>query len=202
MSDLYIVIPNWDRFQHYKSDTKPPWIKLHTSVLHDDEFLKLTVAQRMALIGIWMLYAKSGRKVGVSTVSLSRQLSQRVTKRMLEARNHAGFIEFRSRDALEKLYTQENRREENRTLSKEQRRAPTEFELVREREEQREKSQRGKGWVDNLGAYTGCRYVRGEFALTAKYDPLGTEPPPNGWPHERPTRDEILEALEQEAANV
>jgi hypothetical protein len=60
-------------------------------------------------------------------------------------------------------------------------------------------SRRGEGWVENLSAYTGCRYVRGEHAASAVYDPLGTEQPPRDWPHPRPTRAEIVEALRKRA---
>ena len=190
MSERYIHIPSWDRHQHYKDKTRPAWIKLHTSLLHDDEWLNLTEGQRSALIGIWLLYASTARHLAANTSSLSRQLGQRVSSRTLDALNHAGFIEFRSREALEKLYAREEKIREE-TLSKDVSRAPVE---TAERE-----SQRGNGWVENLSAYTGCRYVRGEFALTAIYDPLGIEPPPNAWPHSRPTRDEILQALEERA---
>jgi hypothetical protein len=114
MSKRYIVVPNWDKFQHYHDRDKPAWIKLHTALLHDDDFLDLTIPQRMALVGIWILYAESGRKLSENTSKLSRQLGQRITKRTLESLNHAGFIQFSSRPSLEQVYSQEIREEEIR----------------------------------------------------------------------------------------
>lgn len=53
----------------------------------------------------------------------------------------------------------------------------------------------GPGWIENLNSYTGCRYVRGTHAMSAKYDPLGKDKPPSDWSYERPTREEIGAAL-------
>lgn len=112
MSERFIVIPNWDEFQHYKGQVRPAWIKLYPQLLHKDEFLDLTPEQRSALFGIWMLYAESARKVSESTSKLSHQLGQRITKPMLDSLNHAGFIEFSSRDGLETLYSREEKSRE------------------------------------------------------------------------------------------
>ena len=38
-AERYIVIPNWDEFQHYKDKTRPAWIKLYPRLLRNDEFL-------------------------------------------------------------------------------------------------------------------------------------------------------------------
>jgi len=45
-------------------------------------------------------------------------------------------------------------------------------------------------------AITGARWVRGETGATYVQDPLGTDQPPPGygWPHPKPTPEEILEA--------
>jgi hypothetical protein len=48
----------------------------------------------------------------------------------------------------------------------------------------------------NLSQYTGCRHLRGQVGTGTVYDPLGTEKPPFDWPHERPSRAEVLAALE------
>jgi hypothetical protein len=113
----YIVPKNWSTYQHYKTQTRPPWIKLYVHLLHDDEWLSLTPEQRSALQGIWLLYAESARKLPENTASLSRQLGQRITKRTLKSLSDAGFIEFHSRASLEQLYSnstlEENRIEKN-----------------------------------------------------------------------------------------
>jgi hypothetical protein len=189
MSERYIVIPNWDRFQHYKGQERPAWIKVYTHLLHDDAYLGLTMAQKLTLHGLWLVYAESGCRVRLSTASLQRQLGHRVTSETLNSLKHAGFVDF----ALEPLYSNSSprREEKNKKVS-------TSL-SVSQYDEQRESSERGNGWVENLSAYTGCRYVRGEVALSAVYDPLGTERPPFDWPHERPKRAEIKKALEEQA---
>lgn len=113
----YIEVVNWDRFQHpdVTRTERTPWIKLHTRLFDDHEFLELTEQQRLLLIGIWGLYAKTQRKVPESTAWLSSRLCQRVTKPMLEALNHAGFITFSASklqaDCLQAASVEEKREE-------------------------------------------------------------------------------------------
>lgn len=46
-----------------------------------------------------------------------------------------------------------------------------------------------------FGWPTGCRTAKSLTALHHVYDPLGTERPPDGWPHDRPTRIEVETVL-------
>lgn len=107
---FYITIVRWEDFQHYKG-REPKWIKNYTRLLHDDDYLGLTATQRSVLHGLWMLYAKSGRKLPVNTSKLSRKLSLRVTKRTLEALNHAGFIQFTASTLLAQTREEEIRKD-------------------------------------------------------------------------------------------
>jgi hypothetical protein len=50
-------------------------------------------------------------------------------------------------------------------------------------------------YIPNLHAYTGCRAVRGECGIGHKSDPLGTDLPPAGWPHPKPSREDVAHAL-------
>lgn len=199
MSERYIEIRNWERFQHKdiwrKSGGRPPWIKAYTGLLHDDDWLGLSESQRGILLGLWLMYASAGRSI--HEVTARRLLStNKVASRHflgnLEALNRAGFIEFVSQPIRAPVAPRVEKSRED-TLSKDVSRASVE---TAERESQRPK---GNGWVDNLSSYTGCRYVRGEFALTAVHDVLGTEHPPSDWPHDRPSRDEISKALKEQA---
>jgi hypothetical protein len=52
----------------------------------------------------------------------------------------------------------------------------------------------GKQGRFNLN-HTGCRYVYNMHAVHGVYDPLGTDQPQPGWPHPKPTLDEIRKAL-------
>jgi hypothetical protein len=90
----WIVVRNWDRFQHYGEKRTPPWIKMYTALLHDDDFQSLSAPDRAALVSLWMLYAMTRRRVRVDTAKISRTIGQRVTRRTLERLNQAGFITF------------------------------------------------------------------------------------------------------------
>jgi hypothetical protein len=89
--ERWIVIPNWDRFQHYR-DRNPVWIKTYTELMADDNYLNLTGHCRAILHGLWLEYAISRRQLAHDTAMISRRLNLRVTKTHIEALGHAGFI--------------------------------------------------------------------------------------------------------------
>jgi len=116
MSDeRWIIVPHWDRFQHY-TDRNPPWIKAYTELLHNDDWLALTDAQRGVLLTVWLEFAASCGQLRVSRMSLKTR--SQTLQRTLEALNHAGFIQVvaskplalaRSRDLQE---TEKNKKGE------------------------------------------------------------------------------------------
>ena len=76
MSEQWIVIPNWDKFQHY-GDREPTWIKVYTELSHRDDWRRLTHAERGLLLGIWIEYACGKGQLRTSDVpprSLRRPL--------------------------------------------------------------------------------------------------------------------------------
>lgn len=94
MSDEWIVIRNWQKFQHYR-DRTPPWIKVYvTELLHSEEYLSLPFATRGVLHGLWAHYALARGVVPAGTLGLSRALSGHVYRHQLERLNRAGFIEL------------------------------------------------------------------------------------------------------------
>ena len=99
----WIVVRNWTKHQHYHNRWVP-WIKFYTELLHDPAYTRLPEGTRLLLCHIWLEYASSRAQVPLDTRWLSSQLSQRVTKRQLEALNHAGFIEFSSSPNLDHVY--------------------------------------------------------------------------------------------------
>ena len=109
--ERWITVRNWERFQHYK-DRDPYFIKLYTELQHDHNWLALTGHQRAVLVGIWLEYASARCQLPLNTASLTRRLALRVSSATLEALNHAGFIEFSSRAALEIARSQEVEEEE------------------------------------------------------------------------------------------
>lgn len=54
----YLVVKNWDSFQHYK-DRSPPWIKLHKGLLDDFDYQRLPLASRALAPMIWLLASES-----------------------------------------------------------------------------------------------------------------------------------------------
>ena len=99
--ELWIVVRNWERFQHYK-DRRPTWIKIYTELLDDPNFLALTPGARSVLLGVWLQTARSRRAVPKNTAWLSRALHMKVSSQHLEALNHAGFIAFTASKPLAK----------------------------------------------------------------------------------------------------
>lgn len=97
--DIWIFVPNWGKFQHYR-DRRPPWVKTYTDLLDRDEYLALSSHQRGVLHGIWLAYASSDRHLRANTVTLSRRLNVRVSTQDIERLNRAGFIETLASNVL------------------------------------------------------------------------------------------------------
>ncbi len=149
--ERWIVVRNWDRFQHYP-DRDPTWIKNYVRLLHDDGYLSLSGHQRAVLHGLWLAYASSDGQLRLSTLSLTRQLGLRVSSRQLESLSDAGFIAFAASKPLSLARSREKRREETPiSPSREKPRGP-----------------RKTGW----------RLVRGSHGQTTIPDPNGTDPAP------------------------
>src|SRR5215471_8722955 len=85
----WIVVPNWEKFQHYK-DRVPPWIKLHLEILDKPETADLSDAEFGLLVRIYALYARSRGTLRASYVQT--YVGSRWTRRHLEALNDAGLI--------------------------------------------------------------------------------------------------------------
>lgn len=58
MSDQKYRISGWERFQHYKKP-RPAWIKLHRTLLDDQDFQALSVRSRALLVMLWLIAAES-----------------------------------------------------------------------------------------------------------------------------------------------
>jgi hypothetical protein len=53
-----LTVRNWSKFQHYK-DRRPPWIKLHRTLLDDFDFIHLPFASQALAPRIWLLASES-----------------------------------------------------------------------------------------------------------------------------------------------
>jgi hypothetical protein len=89
--DLWIVVPNWDKFQHYK-DRDPVWIKLFTELRNKDEWRHLTLAQRGLLVSIWIEYAAANGQLRAA--DLPSLILQKLPLNSLDSLNHTGLIQL------------------------------------------------------------------------------------------------------------
>ena len=189
----WISVSDWRRFQHYDpSKRQPPWIKTYTDLLHDDGYLSLSAAERSVLHGIWLVYASSRCRAKFEPRSLSHRLSMRVRQEHLDALVQAGFITEVASATLAEGYHDASPRAR-----------ASEVEVEKEVNTPPTPPQGGNGFHPeriSVKGYTGCRIVRGEFGMSVKYDPLGKDRPPSDWPHDKPTRDEIRNALKERQA--
>lgn len=91
--DVYISVRNWRQFQHYDPAKRvPPWIKNHTELMANDDYLRLSEHRVTMLHRLWLEYASSLCRLSADTRSLSRRLFVRVTTADIDALVQAGFI--------------------------------------------------------------------------------------------------------------
>lgn len=55
---MKLVPRNWSEFQHYK-DRRPPWVKLHKTLLDDRDYQRLPIASRALAPMLWLLASES-----------------------------------------------------------------------------------------------------------------------------------------------
>lgn len=94
----WITVPNWERFQHYGTYRRPPWIKNYTELLRKDEYTDLPLAARGLLHGIWLAYADRDGRLRQS--DLPATLLARARDAHLASLNEAGLIAFRASKPL------------------------------------------------------------------------------------------------------
>ena len=178
MSERWVVIPNWDKFQHYK-DRDPVWIKLYLELRSRDEWRQLSLSARGLLVCLWVEYAASNGLLRTSDIP--GRVAQKVHRRTFDSLLEAGLVVVSSRRPLALARARALAREEK---EKEPPKPPAErgaLESIPKKE---------------LRRFTGCRWVRGSHGASYIPDPLGTDRPPDNWPYERPSRREVELALE------
>ena len=79
MKRLYVR--NFHKYQHYKGETRqrPPWVKLHRSLLEDEQMMSLHPTTRYIALGLVLLASESppsgeSREVVASEKEVSRRL--------------------------------------------------------------------------------------------------------------------------------
>lgn len=67
MADDWLIVPNWQRFQHY-GNRNPVWIKLYTELNSDDKWLGLSLSERGLLATVWLEFCRSNGQVRLENV--------------------------------------------------------------------------------------------------------------------------------------
>jgi hypothetical protein len=173
-AERWIIVPNWERFQHYR-DREPTWIKLYLELRNRDDWRSLTLAERGLLVSLWIEYAPS--RGLLSTRSLPSRVAQKNLRRALDSLVAAGFIELSASKPLALARARVEREEEREPPSNSPRKTGGGMKRIR------------------LHAYTGCRATRGAGGVGWIRDPLGRDRPPSDWPFPPPTREEVRAAL-------
>lgn len=86
-----LSIKNFALYQHYK-DRRPPWVKLHASVLDDYAFSCLQDASKAHLMLLWLLASQTDNKIPYDLAWISRKIGA-VSPVDLEELISLGFIE-------------------------------------------------------------------------------------------------------------
>jgi hypothetical protein len=89
--DRWIIVPNWDKFQHY-SDREPVWIKVYLELRDKPEWEALNYTERGLLVSIWMEFAAARGHLSCSRLGKKTGLTTR--SEHLASLNHAGFIQI------------------------------------------------------------------------------------------------------------
>lgn len=90
----YFSIVNFEKFQHYKN-RNPPWIKLHTSILHSHNFFYLDEKSKLHLILLWVLASRHDNKLPQDQTWLQHEMGIK-SKINLKILKDQGFIECSS----------------------------------------------------------------------------------------------------------
>lgn len=89
----YLEICEWDRFQHYKK-RNPPWVKLYSAVLDDDDFDAMPDASKLLFFCLLPFASRRNNKIKNDLSWLQKKLpiSTKITKKTLQPLVDAGFI--------------------------------------------------------------------------------------------------------------
>jgi hypothetical protein len=159
-ADPWIVVPNWDKFQHYK-DRDPVWIKLYMGLRNKDEWRHLTGFERGLLVSTWLEFGAANTQLRRSDVPRLTGLEPRTQH--WDSLREAGFIYFSASKSAQIASPRARPRTREET----------------ETEKDLPKSLQDRAIPRRYR--TGYRMVRGTHGVSYIPDPNGTDPLPTGW---------------------
>ena len=89
MSEQAYKIKGWSEFQHYR-DRRPPWIKLHRSLLDDPDYASLPAVSAKALVLLWLIASESdnGTLPPPPSLAFRLRMSERDVVKVLASLSH------------------------------------------------------------------------------------------------------------------
>jgi hypothetical protein len=192
----YIYITNWDHYQHGHKRGYP-WFKMYPELLHNDRFLRLSLAERGLFECLLMCASESGDgRVSAERTMLGRRLN--VRRVSLEPLIQAGFIEVRATRALSE---RSQAASTDREGSKEPKRESAASSARRNGAASRHRKElalavsTASSWLEDDAPHLVHQTVRETWPLLADEVIAGLTPKPaqNGTPHTSPDHpaDEI-----------
>lgn len=113
----YLKVRNWERWQSYRKDRgPPPWIKLHTRLMHDPQWRGLSDAQRGQLVQLWLLAADRNGLIPADPI-LCKNLAGLARKPDITAYINAGFLHEFCTGSEEFVQTSEIQSQEDQGLN-------------------------------------------------------------------------------------
>lgn len=137
---MILKVRNWEKFQHYK-DRKPPWIKLHFSLLTSKDWVMLTDSERVLAIACMLVASHSDLDSGCfeADADYIKRLAYLNNDPDFKPLVQHGFLEIVEADASErkqmlaKATTETEKRqsrEEKKTVGKKRTEYPPDFEKL------------------------------------------------------------------------
>lgn len=89
-----VRIRNWDRFQHY-SGRRPPWIKLHSELLDNAEFMDMSVQTRWFAMTLLLVAARTNNVIPVNVAWLAgvARVTPNIARRCMTELQQTRFVE-------------------------------------------------------------------------------------------------------------
>ena len=117
MKQKYIIINNYEKYQHY-SDRKIVWIKLYTDILQDYKIRQLSMTARWIFIGMLVVGSKHGNRVPYDLTFIRSQIgdehtSKKVINKHIKQLECLALIKISDSLDIEEKRIDKNRIEEN-----------------------------------------------------------------------------------------
>ena len=126
----YLAVKNWEHYQHY-TDRRPPWIKLHNSLLDDYGFTTLSTHARYTLITIWILASRHENRIPNDIRYIARAIS--AERLNLKSLIDAGFL-YETDEGPETIPAKQRKRAARPVLASHKQSAMSEVETETETE--------------------------------------------------------------------